>query len=112
MEQHTQIQAPVARVLVRGLEEMGATASLQSFNDAVRWPCESVNTGELFMTPVEDYEIVVTPEVVSAALKVLNGGDLTCYIGSGVTSEQLLKLVRDWQDALSIPTKDSTQDGI
>jgi hypothetical protein len=110
MEYRTQIPAPVARVVVRGLEELGANTSLDSFNEAVKWPCETLDTSELFIAPVEDYEIVVTPEVVSAVVGLVNGGELTCYVGSGVTSEQLIQLTDTWMDALKMTRRDPTID--
>jgi hypothetical protein len=85
MEYRTQIPAPVARLGVRALEELGANTSLDSFNEAIRWPCETVETSELFITPVDDYEIDVTPEIVSAVIEVPRPGGAA---HSGTSCEQ------------------------
>ncbi|HSJ04506.1 MAG: hypothetical protein ACAI34_16735 [Verrucomicrobium sp.] len=109
MEYRTTVSAGIAHVIRKGLEEIGAGVSLDTFVDAVKWG-PGLEANESSDSPPDEYKITVTPEVAVGVLEVINGGQLVCYLGSDVTADMLRNVLEEWQKALSMSSEDPTLD--
>lgn len=91
----TDIPTEVAYFISRALVEIGDASAHGTFVNAITWPIVPLATGSL--------RIIVTPNVISVLLLIVNAGQLRAFTDSGVTREQVQQLVTQWQEALSGP---------
>lgn len=84
----TYISSSMATTVAQALLEAGLESAQRTFAAAVTWPVAPHASPEL--------PITVTPEVTSAMLDAVNAGQLTAFIDSGVSAQEILMQAHDW----------------
>lgn len=84
----TYIRSRMAATVAQALREAGRESARQTFHAAVTWPVAPHDP--------EDLPIHVTPEVTAAMLDSVNAGQLTAFVDSGVSAQEILMQAHDW----------------